>query len=186
MSGTKSALKKDTPEGKKKAGALHFADKDDAGDKKDAKPETEAKGPNNQEVSTFVDKIMKSVSPKVMSVVKDWKVGSAAITKAAMPPENPANAGQPARRVSKLSRMGTSKIHNFKPAVSITEACGWLASYGNADSNLIFTNQCMLAFTQGVFTEFEDLRDEDDAGGGAADPDKRPADSDDEENGTDV
>jgi hypothetical protein len=195
----KSALKKDTPEGKggKKAANLHFAETSDSAEKKDSKDGSESKGPNNTEVSSFVEKLQKSIPAKVLSTVKDWKVDSAAITRAAMPAEsNTGTSGQPARRISKLSRMGTSKIHKFKPAVSTKQAFEWLASYGNADSSLIFANQCMLAFTQGVYSEFEDLRDDEETGegegngnagteDGEGDPDKRPPDSD-EEDGTDV
>lgn len=57
-----------------------------------------------------------------------------------------------------------------------------MASYGASDSSLIFGNQCMLILEGGVYCDFEDLRDDpEDGDGDGGDADKRPAESDDEE-----
>jgi len=176
----KSALKKDTPDQKKKEAHAQFGAPE--------APEKEIKEGKSEkakiDVPAFVATLVKSIPAKVMSDIKGWMVEQAAITKAAMPPSTPDKPEDKRKNslTNKLSRMGTSKIHKFKPAVSVQQAFEWLASFGAADSSLIFNNQCMLIIEGGVYCEFEDLRDdaEADEDGAAGDADKRPPDSDDE------
>jgi hypothetical protein len=72
----------------------------------------------------------------------------------------------PANR--KLSKMGTSKIHKFKPSVSLKQALEWLSEYGEADSSLMFDNNDCFMFERGEFLEFEG--DEDEVPAAADDP----------------
>jgi len=36
-----------------------------------------------------------------------------------------------------------------------------LSEYGNADSSVLFENNCCFMFERGTFLEFEDIRDDD-------------------------
>ena len=73
---------------------------------------------------------------------------------------SPAAARPDAAR--KLSRMGTSKMHKFKPSVSVPAALGWFVEYGAADASLLFDNNCSALFERGSYSDFEDIRDDDD------------------------
>lgn len=56
----------------------------------------------------------------------------------------------------------------------------WLSEYGNADSTLVFENECCLLFQASTFEQFEDVRDEAEEEDDDHDPDQRPPESDDE------
>ncbi len=62
----------------------------------------------------------------------------------------------------RLSKMGTSKLHKFKPSVSLDQALAWLAEYGEADSSVMFENDDCILFEAGKFYEFEGDDEEDD------------------------
>ena len=62
----------------------------------------------------------------------------------------------------KLNKMGTSKIHKFKPSVNLTQALKWLSEYGEADSSIMFENNDCFLFERGKFLEFEGDEDEED------------------------
>ena len=62
--------------------------------------------------------------------------------------------------------MGTSKMHKFKPSVSVSQALQWFVEYGAADASLLFDNNCSAIFERATFAEFEDVREEDEEGGG--------------------
>jgi hypothetical protein len=64
----------------------------------------------------------------------------------------------------KLARMGTSKMHKFKPSVSVPAALGWFVEYGAADASLLFDNNCSALFEKGRYSDFEDIRDDEDDG----------------------
>jgi hypothetical protein len=72
------------------------------------------------------------------------------------------NTHLPVKRLSTLSRMGTSKIHKFTPSVSLEQANKWISEYGACDASIMFDNGCAVLYEQGKFLEFEDIRDEDD------------------------
>lgn len=63
--------------------------------------------------------------------------------------------------LSKLKKMGTSKMHKFTPMVTLEQSIAWLSEYGNADSSVLFENNCCFMFERGQFLEFEDIRDDD-------------------------
>jgi len=44
--------------------------------------------------------------------------------------------------------------------VTLEQSIKWLSEYGNADSTLLFENNCCFMFEKGSFLEFEDIRDE--------------------------
>lgn len=63
--------------------------------------------------------------------------------------------------LSKLKKMGTSKMHKFSSPVTLEQSLAWLSEYGNADSSVLFENNCCFMFERGQFLEFEDIRDDD-------------------------
>ncbi len=72
--------------------------------------------------------------------------------KSGIPGMNNIAVGPAGRR---LSKMGTSKLHKFKPAVALDQALQWLAEYGEADSSIMFENENCILFEAGKFFEFE-------------------------------
>ena len=81
--------------------------------------------------------------------------------------------------------MGTSKMHKFKPSVSVVQALQWFVEYGAADASLLFDNSCSALFEKGRYSELEDVRDEDDEDGDeeAAHPKQQQTDAADEDDG---
>lgn len=154
MAEPKSAMKKDTDvKSPEKRVNLDGADGPDREEDKSVKVDSKVK----IDPAEFAKQMLASIPEEVMDQVKGWMVEQAAITRTAA-------AAEEARKspAHKLNRQGTSKIHKFKPPVSIADGVRWLANSGPADSSLIFHNQCMLAFERGVYSEFEDVRDEED------------------------
>jgi len=116
--------------------------------------------------------LLSSIPEKELGIVKGWKVKQVVITKldngstgSAVPGVNlgPGAAGGAAGppMLNRLKKMGTSKMHKFTPMVTLEQAISWLAEYGNADSSVLFENNCCFMFETGRFLEFEDIRDED-------------------------
>jgi len=117
--------------------------------------------------NTFQD----SIPADQLKIFADWKVKQVVITKTGSTIQLPAtnklgitvkNTHLPVKRLSTLSRMGTSKIHKFTPSVSLEQANKWISEYGACDASIMFDNGCAILFEQGKFLEFEDIRDEDD------------------------
>jgi len=126
--------------------------------------------------NSAVESIKATIPDKFLNQFKEWKVKQVVITKAANS-NNPLKVlgvnirdptttttttttatNQPQTR--KLSRMGTSKLHKFHPAVSLNEGLNWLVEYRASDASLLFENNCSALFQDGHFTDFEDIRDE--------------------------
>ncbi len=62
----------------------------------------------------------------------------------------------------------------------------WLSEYGNADSTLVFENDCCLLFKASSFQQLDDVRDEaaqteEEGEEDAEKADKRPIDTDEDE-----
>jgi len=102
-------------------------------------------------------------------MTKDWKVKQVVVTRldsgaassSSVQGVNVAPNAAPKPQQNKLKRMGTSKMHKFNPPVTLDQALAWLSEYGNADSSVVFENNCCLLFEHGTFYEFENLLDSD-------------------------
>jgi hypothetical protein len=119
--------------------------------------------------------LLTSIPDKEREIVKGWKVKQVVITKLDngttssssvqgmnLGPNAAAGAaGGSPPMLGRLKKMGTSKMHKFTPMVTLEQAIAWLSEYGNADSSVLFENQCAFMFTAGRFEEFEDVRDDD-------------------------
>lgn len=113
--------------------------------------------------------LLASIPEKERAIVQGWKVKQCVITRLdqgqgaapAIPGMNVAPSAASPPMLGRLKKMGTSKMHRFTPVVTLEQSIAWLSEYGNADSSVLFENNCCFLFERGVFEEFEDIRDED-------------------------
>ena len=57
---------------------------------------------------------------------------------------------------NKLLRMSTSRIHRFKPECEPRRAFDALATYGNVNAKIVFSNKSSLAIRLGKYEAFDD------------------------------
>eukprot|EP00455_Lapot_gusevi_P050257 TRINITY_DN724_c0_g2_i1.p2 TRINITY_DN724_c0_g2~~TRINITY_DN724_c0_g2_i1.p2 ORF type:complete len:114 (+),score=44.81 TRINITY_DN724_c0_g2_i1:50-343(+) len=80
-----------------------------------------------------------SIPADVLEKISQWNVKSAFLIK-----------GENAKR-------GTSKMHRFKPSVTLRGALTWADSAGTGDATFMFENDSAISFQSSRFSDFEDL-----------------------------
>jgi hypothetical protein len=97
-----------------------------------------------------------SIPPRYSARCSSQLVKQVVITKAAHAVTSTVSgitvAAPPNRR---LSKMGTSKLHKFKPSVSLAQALEWLSEFGPSDSTIMFESDDSIIFEAGKFIEYE-------------------------------